>query len=241
MNWQERTELLIGNDGIKKLSGSHVLVAGLGGVGSFAAEMLCRAGIGEMTIVDNDIFHFTNLNRQIGALHSTIGLPKTEVMTNRLRDINPEIKINAIKDYLKDENLKSLLCENRYDFIIDAIDTFSPKTFFIYYAVTSGQRLVSSMGSGGKRRPEDMRIGDFSETYQCRLAFMLRKRLRRKGITGGFRAVFSVEPIDKDAMIRVEEENKKTNIGTVSYMPAIFGAWCAAEVINCLTAKENEK
>lgn len=240
MNWQERTELLIGKNGISRLTKSHVLVAGLGGVGSFAAEMLCRAGIGKLSIVDNDVFHLSNLNRQIGALHSTIGKSKTEVMKKRLTDINPAIEIITITEYLKDENLKTLLCNNKYDFIVDAIDTFSPKTFFIYYAVTSGQNLVSSMGSGGKRRPEDIRVADFSETFQCRLAFMLRKRLRRKGINGGFRAVFSVEPTDKDAIIQVEEENKKTNIGTISYMPAMFGAWCAAEVINKILSENDE-
>lgn len=232
MSWQERTELLIGKEGVDKLSQSHVMVAGLGGVGAFAAEMLCRAGIGELTIVDNDVYHLTNLNRQIGALHSTLEKPKTEIMAKRFSDINPQLKINIVNEYLKDENLKNLFADNKYDFIIDAIDTLSPKTFFIYYSVCSGHKLVSSMGSGGKMNPADIRIADFSETYQCRLAYMLRKRLRRKKINGGFRAVFSVEPINKEAIISVDEENKKSNTGTISYMPSMFGGWCAAEVIN---------
>lgn len=240
MKWQERTELLVGKKGLKQLSSSHVLVAGLGGVGSFAAEMLCRAGIGTLTLADHDVFHLSNLNRQIGALRSTLERPKTEVMKERLLDINPRLKIKLVNEYLKDENMKNMLNEEPYDFIVDAIDTFSPKTYFIYHAVTSGKRLVSSMGSGGKTRPEDIRAADFADTYQCRLAYMLRKRLRRKNITGGFRAVFSVEPVNRDAIIQVDEENKKSNIGTISYMPAIFGGWCAAEVIQQILKKNED-
>jgi len=241
MKWQERTELLVGKQGIKKLAASHVLVAGLGGVGAVAAEMLCRAGVGTLTLADHDVYQLSNLNRQIGALHSTLNRPKTEVMKERLLDINPQLQITLINEYLKDDSMKALLQEGHFDYIIDAIDTFSPKTFFIYHAVTSGQNLVSSMGSGGKTRPEDVRVADFADTYQCRLAYMLRKRLRRKNITGGFRAVFSVEPVNKEAIIQVEEENKKSNIGTLSYMPVLFGTWCAAEVIQQILQKNDNK
>lgn len=239
MVWQDRTRLLVKDEGIEKLRNAHVLVAGLGGVGAFAAEMLCRAGIGKLTLIDHDSYNITNLNRQIGALHSTLGMSKAEVIKARLLDINPDVEVNAIQEYLKEDKMKSVIYAKKYSYIVDAIDTFSPKTYFIYHVLQSGQKLVSSMGSGGKTRPEDIRIADFSETYECRLAYMLRKRLRRKNVHGGFKAVFSVEKLNKNAVIRVEEENKKSNVGTISYMPSVFGGFCVSVVINYILSDEN--
>lgn len=234
MNWYDRTELLLGKENIEKLSHSHVLVAGLGGVGAFAAEMLCRAGVGELTLIDHDSYSISNLNRQIGALHSTIGKSKCEVMETRLKDINPDVRINLLNQYLKDETLVELLQTVKCNYVLDAIDTFSPKTFLIYHTLQNNLRLVSSMGSGGKLNPELIRIADFSKTYECRLAYLLRKRLRKKGVSGGFKTVFSIEKFNKDAIIEVEEENKKSNLGTISYMPSIFGCFCASVVIQDL-------
>ncbi|PKP18850.1 MAG: tRNA threonylcarbamoyladenosine dehydratase [Bacteroidetes bacterium HGW-Bacteroidetes-21] len=238
MDWKERTRLLVKEEGIEKLQKAHVLVVGLGGVGSFAAEMLCRAGIGKLTLVDHDIYNLTNLNRQIGAFHSTIGLSKVEVIKARLLDINPDIEIIALKEYMKDEKMVGLLTAEKYTYVVDAIDTFSPKVFFIYHCLNNGLQLVSSMGTGGKTKPDDIRIADFSETYECRLAYVLRKKLRKKNVTGGFKAVFSIEKLNKNAVIRIEEENKKSNVGTISYMPPIFGGFCASVVINSILKEE---
>jgi len=238
MDWQERTLLLVKEEGLTKLNSAHVLVAGLGGVGSYVAEMLCRAGVGNLTIIDSDTFSKSNINRQIGALLNTVGKYKTDVIKERLISINPNINLICRTEFLKDENIISLFSNNKYTYVVDAIDTFSPKVYFIYYALKYNQNLVSSMGAGGKFDPMLIKTADFSKTYECRLAFLLRKRLRKLGIKGGFKAVFSVEKVNKEAIINVEEENKKSNVGTISYMPTLFGAHCAAVVIKSIVNNE---
>ncbi len=232
--WLSRTRLMVGHDGIERLKKAHVLVAGLGGVGSMAAEMLCRAGIGKLTIADNDKVQESNLNRQLIALRSTLGKPKTEVVRQRLLDINPNLELEIISNYLKDDVIIEVLSRS-YDYVVDAIDTLSPKLYFVIYALKNNHRLVSSMGAGGKLNPGLVRVADISETFQCKLAFDLRKRLRRKGITTGFKAVFSPEPVPDATIIHTEhEKNKKSMVGTISYMPAVFGCFCAAEVVRDL-------
>ncbi len=234
-DWQKRTELLLGKEKLKKLKESKVLIAGLGGVGGYTVEQLVRAGIGELTIIDSDTIQESNINRQIIALNSTIGKKKTTIIKQRAEDINPEIKINIINDYLIGENIENLLKE-KYDFVVDAIDTLTPKIEFIYHAYHQKQSFVSSMGSGGKTDPTQIRIADFKKTYNCRLAFILRKKLRKMGVTGGFQTVFSTEMTDKSSVIETTgENNKKSIIGTISYIPAIFGCFCASVVINGLT------
>jgi tRNA threonylcarbamoyladenosine dehydratase len=233
-DWQERTRLMLGEEGIQKLQQSHILVAGLGGVGAMAAEMLCRAGIGKITIADADKVQASNRNRQIPALCSTEKMDKTAVMAERLLDINPDVRINIVNAYLKDQTIIDLLSPS-YDYVVDAIDTLSPKVYFIYHALKTNQRLVSSMGAGGKLNPGMVQIADLSETFQCKLAFDLRKRLRRLGVTAGFKAVFSSEPVPAETIIKTEDErNKKSNVGTISYMPAVFGCFCASVVIRDL-------
>lgn len=148
INWLSRTELLLGVERLEKLRNAHVLVAGLGGVGAYAAEQLCRAGIGEMTIVDGDVVEMTNKNRQLPALDSTVGLPKAELMAARFRDINPEIKLHVINDFIRDEGMIDLLRAAAYDYVIDAIDTLAPKIFLIYHSLQLGLPVVSSMGAG---------------------------------------------------------------------------------------------
>lgn len=235
-DWQERTRLMLGDEGIQKLQQSHILVAGLGGVGAIAAEMLCRAGVGNITIADADKVQASNRNRQILALISTEKMDKTRVMAERLLDINPEVKINIVNAFLKDQTIIDLLSQS-YDYVVDAIDTLSPKVYFIYYALKNNQKLVSSMGAGGKLNPGMVQIADISESFQCKLAFDLRKRLRRLGVSNGFKAVFSSEPVPAKTIIRIEnEKNKKSNVGTISYMPAVFGCFCASVVIRDLTA-----
>lgn len=236
MEWLARTELLIGNEKLEKLKSKHVLIVGLGGVGGCAAEMICRAGVGELTIVDGDVVDVTNINRQLPALQSTINKPKAEVVAERLKDINPQVKLNIVNDFLKDDKIINLL-ENEYDYIVDAIDTLAPKIFLIYYSLSKGHKIVSSMGAGGKYDPTQITIADIKKSYNCRLAKMLRKRLHRLGVYKGVKVVFSPEEIDKEAVILQESENKKSNVGTISYMPPAFGCACASVVIKDLMEK----
>ena len=232
-HWQDRTRLLIGNEGIETLRSKHVLVVGLGGVGAYAAEQLARAGIGRMTLVDGDVVNVTNRNRQLLAMVSTLGRPKAEVMAERLRDINPEIELTVLHQYLKDQAIIDLMAQP-FDYVVDAIDTVAPKVFLLYYAKQNNQRIVSCMGAGGKFHPEKIEIADIAQSNHCRLAFYIRKRLHRLGVFDGIKAVFSPEPVDESAIVNVSEQNKVSNVGTISYMPAAFGIFCASVVINDL-------
>lgn len=234
MNWLERTELLLGAEKLERLKNRHVLVVGLGGVGAYAAEQICRAGVGEMTIVDGDSIHITNKNRQLPALDSTLGLPKAEYMGKRLLDINPDLKLHIIQEYIRDERMKEIISKP-YDYVVDAIDTLSPKIFLIHDSIKYGHRIVSSMGAGGKVDPSLIEVGDISESRNCPLARILRKRLHRLGIHNGFKVVFSPELVPDEVMVPCEgEPNKKTTVGTISYMPPIFGCFIASVVIRDL-------
>lgn len=233
-SWMERTELLLGGEKLSKLRDSHVLVVGLGGVGAYAAEMICRSGVGRMTIVDADTVAESNINRQLVALRSTAGRDKASVLAERLKDINPETELTVINKYIRDEETDMLLDAGSYDYIVDAIDTLSPKANLIKGALDRGIPIVSSMGAGAKTDPSLMEIKDISKTHHCPLAHMLRKRLHKLGIRKGFYAVFSAEPVREGAMIICEETNKKSNMGTISYMPAVFGCGCASVVIRGL-------
>ncbi len=233
-NWLERTELLLGEEKLARLKRAHVLVVGLGGVGAYAAEMVARAGVGRMTIADADTVNTTNINRQLVALHSTVGRQKADVLAERLRDINPGIELTVVNRYIRDEETYRLLDAARYDYVVDAIDTLSPKLALIAAALERRLPLVSSMGAGAKMDPTKLEIADISKTHHCPLAHMLRKRLHKLGIRRGFRAVFSPEPMREGAMILCEEQNKKSNVGTISYIPALFGIGCASVVIRGL-------
>ena len=230
MEWLNRTEMLINTDNLAKLRSAHVLVAGLGGVGAYAAEMLCRAGVGKLTIIDGDTVQPSNRNRQLLALCSNEGRPKAEVMAERLRDVNPQVHLEVISEFIRDERLIEIV-SRPCDYIVDAIDTLSPKVFLLYYALKNQQRVVSSMGAGGKLDPLQIRVDDLSNTYNCRLAYILRKRLRKLGVTTGIKAVFSTEQADKTLVIPCNEQNKNSVVGTISYLPAMFGCVCASEVI----------
>ena len=232
--WLERTELLLGKEKLNLLRASNVLVVGLGGVGAYAAEMIVRAGVGKMTIVDADTVNETNINRQLVALHSTVGKPKAEILAARLRDINPDIELNVVREYVKDEKTEELLDSSAFDYVVDAIDTLSPKVNLIKGALDRKIPLVSSMGAGAKTDPTLVESKDISKSHHCPLAHMLRKRLHKLGIRTGFHAVFSPEPVREGSMILCEEQNKKSNVGTISYMPAVFGCSCASVVIRGL-------
>lgn len=232
--WQERSELLFGREKMDRLKQASVLVTGLGGVGSMAAEMLCRSGVGKMTIVDGDIVQPGNLNRQIQATHISLGRYKAEVMGERLLDINPGLDLTVIREFIKEEKIPDILTQS-FDYVVDAIDTLTPKIYLIYHTLKQGYRLASSMGSGGKTDPSLVKVADLSETYQCRLAFTLRKRLRKLDVHGGFKVVFSTEKVPKNMVVPVENEpNKKSTVGTTSFIPAIFGCTLASIVVNGL-------
>ncbi len=203
-NWLERTALLLGEEKLGMLRGAHVLVVGLGGVGAYAAEMIARAGVGRMTIADADTVSVSNINRQLVALRSTVGRPKAEVLAERLRDINPELELTVLNRFIRDEETYALLDAAHYDYVVDAIDTLSPKLALILAALERGLPLVSSMGAGAKTDPTKLEIADISKTHHCPLAHMLRKRLHKAGVRRGFQAVFSPEPCTSISPPRAE-------------------------------------
>ncbi|MCK3684861.1 tRNA threonylcarbamoyladenosine dehydratase [Maribellus sp. YY47] len=234
MSWLERTELLFGKEKLEKLKQANVLVVGLGGVGAYAAEQLCRAGIGKMTIVDGDVVEESNRNRQLPALVSTKGMPKAEILAQRFKDINPEIELTIVNDFIQDERTLELLKSQPFDYVVDAIDTLSPKVFLVFHALQMGLKVVSSMGAGGKTDPSKIELADISKSYNCKLAKMMRKRLSRLGVKKGLKVVFSSQEIDKNVVRKEDGRNKKSTVGTVSYMPPLFGCFIASAVIRDL-------
>jgi tRNA A37 threonylcarbamoyladenosine dehydratase len=233
--WLSRTELITGREGLQKLASKHVLVVGLGGVGSFAAEFIGRSGVGEMTIIDGDVVDITNVNRQLVATQRNVGQSKAEWMEDRLLAINPKMKLRAIQEFLHPDAMTKLLMENHYDYIVDCIDSFTPKLNLIEGALKRGFPLVSSMGAGGKIDPTQIRVVDISKTYECRLAAYVRKNLKSRGIKTGFKAVFSTEKVIKESLILTDGTNfKKSAYGTMSFLPAAFGCAAASVVINGL-------
>ena len=233
--WQQRTELLLGEEKMERLRKAHVLVVGVGGVGAYAAEMLCRAGVGKMTIVDADTVQPSNMNRQLPALRSALGRFKVEVLAGRFRDINPELELHVMPVYLKDEAIPELLDSAAFDFIVDAIDTVAPKCFLIYHALKRRMKIVSSMGAGAKKDITQVRFADLWYTYHCGLSKAVRKRLQKMGMKRKLPGVFSTEQADPEAVVLVEgEANKKSTVGTISYMPAVFGCYLAEYVIGKL-------
>ena len=236
--WLTRTELLLGTERLAKLKNANVLVVGLGGVGAYAAEMICRAGVGKMTIVDGDIVNPSNRNRQLPALLSNDGKAKASVMSDRLRDINPELILTVVTEYIKGDRIAEIL-DSEFDYVVDAIDTLSPKVFLIYHSIQKKLPIVSSMGAGGKFDTTRIRITDISDTTDCYLARIVRKRLHRLGVRDGFTAVFSPEPVNKSRIEIVSgEQNKNSIVGTISYMPAAFGIACASVVIQNIAGIE---
>lgn len=236
--WQERTQLLLGDDALERLKAARVAVVGLGGVGAMAAEMLVRAGVGSILLVDSDTVSVSNINRQLPALHSTVGRYKCDVLRERFLDINPAVEANVLKEFICEDNIPGLLDGFELDCVVDCIDTLSPKIALVQYCMGRGVHLVSSMGSGSKKDATKLRVDDISRTIQCPLARMLRKRLHKLGITSGFTAVYSTERPDHDSMRIEETRNKKAQNGTISYMPAVFGCVCAQAAVSWLVSVE---
>ncbi len=239
--WLSRSELLVGKEGIDTLQNKHVLVVGLGGVGSFAAEFICRAGVGEMTIVDGDVVDPTNRNRQLPALFTTHGISKAEWMKERLLAINPELKLHVLNEFLDPARCVELM-QNNYDYVMDCIDSITPKLTLIESAFKSGKPVVSSMGAGGKLDPTKLHVADLYDTHTCKLAFYIRKRLKKTGVASGVKAVFSSEDMDKESLILTDGSNyKQSAYGTISYLPAAFGGAAASVVIRDLLGYKIEK
>jgi tRNA A37 threonylcarbamoyladenosine dehydratase len=232
--WLERTELLIGQEKIADLSHANVLVVGLGGVGSYAVEFLCRAGVGKLTIVDGDIVDITNINRQLQALHATVGQSKSALMEQRCKSINPNIEITAINEFLSPERMYELV-ETPYDYVLDCIDSVTPKVNLILACLRSKRRFISSMGAGGKTKPDRVKVSDLNKTTHCFFAQEVKRKLKRQGIRYGVKVVFSDEPVDKKSLKLTDGNNfKKSFYGTISYMPALFGLQMSAFVIDKL-------
>ena len=235
--WQERAELLFKASGIEKLSNANVLVVGLGGVGSFAAEFLARAGVGSMTIVDGDVVDITNINRQLQALHSTIGLHKVDLMEQRLRDINPDIQLTKINEFLSPERAYELVT-GEYDYVLDCIDSITPKINLIKAAKRKKVKIISNMGAGGKFHASKVMIKDISKTDYCPLAKTIRKRLKKDGIDKGIKVVYSYEKPDESSIKTTDGKNyKKSFYGTNSWMPCLFGLHAAEHVVMNLIKK----
>lgn len=234
ISWLSRTSLLIGEEKVQLLTQKHVMVVGLGGVGSFAAEFIARSGVGIMTIIDGDVVDPSNRNRQLPALATNHGESKAMIMAERLKAINPELQLNVVKEFVNPQMVQQQLAL-KPDYIIDAIDSITPKITFISLAFESGLRLVSSMGAGAKLDPTRLQVVDISKTYNCPFAHQIRKMLKEKGIRSGIKAVFSPEKIIKESLMMTDGKNyKKSAYGTVSYMPAVFGAVAASVVIRDL-------
>ncbi len=236
-DWKQRTELLIGKEGVAALTQSSVLIVGLGGVGGMAAEMICRAGVGNLTLIDSDTISVTNINRQIIALHSTVHLSKAEVLAARLKDINPELNLTVIDDWMDESNTTEILSKGNFDYVVDCIDTLSPKVFLLKSCVEMGIKVVSAMGAGAKIDPTKVRIDDISKTNYCPLARTVRQRLAKMGIKSGIQVVYSTEANNKKSVIETDEKYKKSTTGTISYMPALFGLLLSSVVIREIAEK----
>lgn len=232
IEWLGRTKLIVGDEGLSKLNNANVLVVGMGGVGSFAAEAIVRAGVGNLTIVDGDVVDPTNRNRQLPALATNHGQYKVDIMQERLMQINPELNLTVYKEFLRIQRVKEIVLEKRYDYVVDAIDSITPKVTLISTCHSYGIKLISSMGAGARMDPTRIKVTDISKTYNCVLAQYVRKRLKKYKIYKGVNTVFSTEPVYKKSLMLTDGTNfKKSAYGTISYLPAVFGCTCASVVI----------
>jgi tRNA A37 threonylcarbamoyladenosine dehydratase len=235
--WKERAELLFKPEGLEKLHNANILVVGLGGVGSFAAEFLARAGVGKMTIVDGDVVDITNINRQLPALHSTIGQPKITIVGDRLMDINPELQLTRVQEFLSPERAFEIISDE-FDYVLDCIDSVTPKLNLIIASKRKKVKIISSMGAGGKMEAAKVKVADISSTENCFLAKAIKKRLKEVKIDKGIKVVFSSEIQDETSLKTTDGKNyKKSFYGTNSYMPGLFGLYAAETVIRYLLKK----
>ena len=235
--WKERAELLFKPEGLEKLHNANILVVGLGGVGSFAAEFLARAGVGKMTIVDGDVVDITNINRQLPALHSTVGQPKVTIVGDRLMDVNPDLQLTRVQEFLSPERAFEIISDE-YDYVLDCIDSVTPKLNLIIASKRKKVKIISSMGAGGKMEAAKVKVADISTTENCFLAKAIKKRLKEVKIDKGIKVVFSSEIQDETSLKTTDGKNyKKSFYGTNSYMPGLFGLYAAETVIRYLLKK----
>jgi tRNA A37 threonylcarbamoyladenosine dehydratase len=242
LSWLSRTQLLLGEERLKSLTEKNVLIVGLGGIGSFAAEAIARAGIGKVTIVDGDNVEASNRNRQLVALTSTTGKSKADVMASRMKDINPEIQLTIVKNFLGPEAMLALLETEHFDYVIECIDSLAPKVELLLLCKKLKIKVVCSGGAGGKDDPTMVRVKDIKKVTNDRLIHYTRKRLRHKNIHKGIKVVFSEQAVDRSSLILTDGSNfKKSAYGTMSYLPAVFGLTVASVVIRDLTAPKSPK
>lgn len=232
-NFKTRTGLIIGDEGLEKLKNSNVIVFGVGGVGSFAAEAIARAGVGNLTIVDFDDVDITNINRQLPALHSTVGKYKVEVMKERILDINPDINIKAVRNVYNKDTSEEILTED-YDYVIDAIDMVTSKIHLIETCKSKGLEIVSSMGMGNKLDPTKIVVTDIHKTSMCPLAKVMRKELKDRRIKK-LKVVYSTE--QPQELKKKIMNGKKITPGSTSFVPSVGGLIIASVVINDLLNK----
>lgn len=235
--WDDRTLTLIGTEGADRLRRARILVVGTGGVGGYAAEMLARSGVGHLTLVDADDVATSNINRQLIALHSTVGEPKTELFARRFADINPEISVTPLCRFLTPENVDSLL-DDGFDYVVDAIDTVAPKVALIAACMRRGIRIISSMGAGGRIDPSKVGYADLWSTTEDGLARAVRQRLKRMGLRRPLRVVASSEAPRRHSVIDLDLPNKRSSYGTLATIPSMFGIMLAAKVINHISGIE---
>jgi tRNA A37 threonylcarbamoyladenosine dehydratase len=239
-HWLERSELLIGSEKLEKLAKSHVMIVGLGGIGSFAGEFIARAGVGTLTLIDGDVFDPTNKNRQLTALDSTIGKNKAVVLAERIMDINPNAKVNILEEFVVPERVWELLNEYQPDYVMECIDSVSPKLAWLLCCKKQKIKVITHLGAGGKSDPSTVHVVNLVDTHNCKLGSHIKKRIKRKGASlRGIKAVYSSELQDKKSLKMTDGTKfKKSFYGTISYMPALFGLHGAAEVIRYLSSKE---
>lgn len=234
-----RTALLLGDDAINKLKTKHVAVFGLGGVGGYVTEALARAGVGKITVTDNDVVSESNINRQIIALTSTVGKKKTELWKERIKDINPEAEVETLDMFVGRENADEIDF-SAFDLVVDAVDTVTAKLVIIEKAKKAGCKVISAMGTGNKTRPELFRISDVSKTSVCPLARVMRKELKARGITG-VKVLYSTEDAVKpaeNADVRAENVKRRALVGSLPYIPSVAGLLIAAEAVRELLGED---
>lgn len=234
-----RTALLLGDDAINKLKTKHVAVFGLGGVGGYVTEALARAGVGKITVTDNDVVSESNINRQIIALTSTVGKKKTELWKERIKDINPEAEVETLDMFVVRENADEIDF-SAFDLVVDAVDTVTAKLVIIEKAKKAGCKVISAMGTGNKTRPELFRISDVSKTSVCPLARVMRKELKARGITG-VKVLYSTEDAVKpaeNADVRAENVKRRALVGSLPYVPSVAGLLIAAEAVRELLGED---
>lgn len=231
-----RTELFIGTEGVSRLQNSHVAVFGVGGVGGYVVEALVRAGVGHLTLIDFDHFNVTNINRQLHALDHTLGMLKVDAVGERCQSINPQVQLTLHDERYRSENADLLLSE-KYDYVLDCIDTISAKIDLIQQCKERQLKVISSMGAANKIDPAQVKVADLFETQKCRLARIMRKELRRRGVDSGVQVVYSTEEFhpltqEGEAATRVSGEKwQSVTLGSISTLPSLFGLFMAGMVV----------